>query len=493
MPTPTFPKLPLIALAVCLVSAASPAAEPQAIYGGGKVKPCGWPTTVALGGCTGTLVHPELVIFAAHCMQGGGAPSKATFGDNENSPAFSVPTKSCSANPKYSGNATYDIAFCRLSKPVTNVSIVPILMGCETQALAPGAQVVAVGFGQANDGLGWGPKREVTMPLNSVKNGEAFIGGGGKDTCYGDSGGPVFIQLSDGSWRVFGITSYGDYCGGGGYYSMMHTNIAWVEQTAGLDLTPCHDNGQWAPTAGCTGFPKSPNVGGSAWSQGCATTDLSGPSSTCGAPYGGGPVGPGGTGGGGPTGGAGGSGSSGGSGGTSFGGGGSAGFGGGGNAGFGGGGSAGFGGGGSAGFGGGNNPGGFGAGSSTGGSSGGGGTSGSSGGGSNIGAPGCSNAPDCNSCASCLDECACATGDTQGCAVACAPYGPSSGAGGQLGGPDAPSTRDNSDVTAGCACGTAGRRGSSERALFIAALGLATLALRRRVDDGNALSPREDP
>ena len=441
---------PVLVALLGLMAAPAAAAEAEPIYGGGKVKPCGWPTTVALGGCTGTLVHPELVIFAAHCMEGGGGPSKATFGDNENSPAFSVTTKGCKAHPKYPGSSGFDVAFCRLSKAVTQVPIVPILMGCETQVLVPGAKVVAVGFGQANDGLGWGPKREVAMALNSVKDGEAFIGGAGKDTCYGDSGGPVYTQLTDGSWRVFGITSYGEYCGGGGYYSMMHTAIDWVEQNSGLDLTPCHQQGQWAPTAGCGAFPKSPGLGGSAWSTGCSTTDLSGPSSTCGAPYGGGggggtggaPSGGGGTGGAPPPGG-------GGAGGTPSGGGSP-------------------------------NSGGGGFGGEGGEGSGGSGAGGNSGGGVNIGEPGCSTAPDCSACSSCAAHCTCATGDAEGCAVACAPYGPGSGPNGPNLGPEEPRSPDNGDVTGGCACRLAGASRSSLPFVLLALSLAGITALRRR-------------
>lgn len=460
----------LTGLALLAGGAGARAADAEPIYGGAKVKPCGWPTTVALGGCTGTLVHPELVIFAAHCMEGGGGPSKATFGDNENYPAFSVSTSTCKSNPKYGGQSGYDVAFCKLSKPVTQVPIVPILMGCETQVLVPGTQVVAVGFGQANDGLGWGPKREVTMALNSIKSGEAFIGGNGKDTCYGDSGGPVYVQLSDGSWRVFGITSYGEYCGGGGYYSMMHTAIDWLEQTSGIDLTPCHQQGQWAPTAGCASFPKSPQLGGGAWAQGCATQDLSGPSSTCGAPYGGG--GGGGTGGAPPGGGGGGSGG--------LGGGGSGG---------GGGGKPPAGGGGSGGFSGspsGGGSGGFAAGSS-GGEGGGyggegatpGGGGSSNGGGVSVGGPGCSTAPDCDACATCTDHCTCATGDAQGCAVACAPYGPTSGVGGSSVTPPAVQPPDNEEVTAGCAC-RATRAAAPSELLVLLSLSIVSAFARRR-------------
>ncbi len=438
-----------LALAFVLPALAGPAraAESQPIYGGGKVKPCAWPTTVALGGCTGTLVHPEVVVFAAHCMEGGSAPSQARFGDNENSPAFVVNLTGCLANPSYGAKSGYDVAFCKLAKPVTQVPIVPILMGCETQVLVPGASVVAVGFGEANDGLGWGPKREVTMALNSVSNGEAFIGGNGKDTCYGDSGGPVFIQLSDGTWRVFGITSYGEYCGGGGYYSMMHTAIDWLEQKSGVDLTPCHAAAQWSPGASCGAFPKSPGLGGSSWAQGCASADVSGPSATCGAPFGG----------------AGGSG--GGSGGSSSGSGGNGAGGAGGNPSGGGGASS-----GGVSSGSGANGGKSGAGGSGSGASGGGAPSG---GGSNsaapAGTPGCSKAPDCGACGDCVDRCTCETGDSAACVEACAPYAPSAGLGGS-GVTGSSESGDQSEVTAGMGCTT---RRATEAPVLPLVLGLA--------------------
>jgi len=388
----------LIAGLLATWSNVAAAADPEPIYGGAKVAPCAWPTTVALDGCTGTLVHPEVVVFAAHCMEGGYGPSAVTFGDNEYAPAFKVGTTACKSNPKYGSSPGHDVAYCKLTKPVTSIPIVPILMGCETQVLVPGVEVVAAGFGQANDNLGWGPKRAVAMKLNSVQSGEAFIGGNGKDTCYGDSGGPVFVRLQDGSWRVFGITSYGDYCGGGGYYSMMHTDIDWLEQSSGIDLTPCHDHGAWAPTSACGGFPTDPDVGGGSWANGCAGQS-SGPSATCGAAFdgsgtGGAPNGGGGSGGGAPPPGTGATGGSaaGGSGATSA-----------------------------------------------------GGTSGAN------GHPGCSSDPDCSSCADCVSRCICLTGATDACQSACAPYENPPGVGGGGSGNGAAPEPYDPKTSSGCA------------------------------------------
>lgn len=268
----------------------TPPSDPDAIYGGGPVNACGWPTTVSMqGSCTGTLVHPEVVIYAGHCGQGF---SQVWLADDFQGTRRTVPTEFCRTYPGGGTGGGTDFAFCKLAQPVEDVPIVPPLMGCETTALQPGKEVTVVGFGQADDNLGYGPKREVVTTINQITaNNEASIGGGGKDSCQGDSGGPVFIQLSeedggDGTWRVFGITSYGGQCGGGGFYSMMHIGMEWFEEESGIDLTPCHDgDGTWSPGPDCKNFPLDPGAGGGSWPNSCEGGALGSFSSICGPPF----------------------------------------------------------------------------------------------------------------------------------------------------------------------------------------------------------------
>ncbi len=265
------------------------APNPVGVYGGGPVAGCGWPTTVSMeGSCTGTLVHPEVVVYAQHCGSGYGS---VKLGDTVNGVGRSVPTEFCRTYPGGGPGTGRDVAVCKLAEPVLDVEIVPPLMGCEASILSQGREVVIVGFGQTDEG-NFGIKHEATTTFGFIDpNDEAFLGGGGVDSCQGDSGGPVFVRLpsasgGDDAWRVFGITSYGSACGAGGYYSMMHVSMEWIETETGIDVTPCHEaDGTWAPGPGCGEFPLDPAGAGGSWADGCDPGPLGPPAAVCGAAF----------------------------------------------------------------------------------------------------------------------------------------------------------------------------------------------------------------
>jgi secreted trypsin-like serine protease len=266
----------LLPFLICAAWAGTAAAQPR-IYGGTASAVCGWPSAVELDiGCTGTLVAPTVVISAAHCVGFGAPPSAIIFGESDTSPAKSIGVTECVASPDYDGNsAANDISYCLLSEAVTDVPLVPILMGCEAdEMLTAGTPVTIVGFGM-DESDNYGTKREVVTAITNVQDGELFAGGDGKDSCSGDSGGPVFVRLDDGTWRVTGITSYGGECGTGGVYGMMHDNVDWVEQETGIDVTPCFDaDGTWNPTTECADAPTAPGTSGGTWSAGCDEGDV---------------------------------------------------------------------------------------------------------------------------------------------------------------------------------------------------------------------------
>jgi hypothetical protein len=134
--------------------------------------------------------------------------------------------------------------------------------------IAQGAEVKAtkatlVGFGTIDlaGTFGYGIKRKVEVPINSLgcdgpkdpgqfgcRAGQEIVAGHrglARDSCRGDSGGPLYIPNEEGGYNLLGITSRGvadapNVCGDGGIYVRIDQFVDWIKDKTGVAIEAPH-------------------------------------------------------------------------------------------------------------------------------------------------------------------------------------------------------------------------------------------------------------
>lgn len=195
--------------------------------------------------CTATLVASDLVLTAAHCLDGVG-PSAVRFvlGGSPTNPPISAAANAFEVHPSWSGSVTAgnDLAVVRLATAIT--SIQPVVLDLSPAEGAIGQTSVLIGYGSTEDGQsGAGIRRRATVTWRRA-DAQSIVYNyqdGGMGACKGDSGGPAFIQQG-GAWRQIGMTSWGWVpCTMEGHYQRLDIHAGWLAQigvpTGARDVT----------------------------------------------------------------------------------------------------------------------------------------------------------------------------------------------------------------------------------------------------------------
>ncbi|WBU31737.1 trypsin-like serine protease [Rhodopseudomonas palustris] len=199
--------------------------------------------------CSGTLIAPDLVLSAAHCV-GPGADYKVVQYDAQRQPSLRDVAR-VAAHPQFDmgailgHRASADVALLKLAAPLPGKAPLPIAAPDDPLAAGQDFTVAGIGVTRRGDGKSGGTARSATLTATGrpgrlqirLSDPAATDGRAGLGACTGDSGGPA-LQAQNDRLVVVGVVSWstgpGNTAGCGGLTGVTPLTLYrdWIARTA---------------------------------------------------------------------------------------------------------------------------------------------------------------------------------------------------------------------------------------------------------------------